>query len=149
MMSLSPAVFYLIIAVALIGTELLVLQFTVFWFLFFGIGALVSAIICWFIPELSWLSATTIFLVASVAVSLLLYPPLRKWQAKPGPIAGHDAIGQQTKVIAAIGANSEGKVLWSGADWPAQLAEGEAPFEEGDVAIIKKLTGIRLIVGRE
>jgi len=147
-MLVSPAVFFLIIAVVLIGAELLILQFSVFWFLFFGFGALVSAITCWFVPELSWVAATSIFLVASVLVSLLLYPPLKKWQAKPGPIAGHDAIGQQTKVISPIGPGSEGKVLWSGADWPAQLATGEEPFNEGDVAIIKELAGIRLIVGR-
>jgi len=147
-MSISPALFYLAIAVTLIGVELLVMQFSVFWFLFFGVGALVSAITCWFMPELTWFAATSIFLLVSVLVSFALYPPLRKWQAKPGPIAGHDAIGQRTKVLKAITQSGEGKVFWSGADWPAQLAEGEEPFNEGEVAIIKELAGIRLIVGR-
>jgi len=145
---MTPAMFYLVVAVALISTELLIMQFSVFWFLFFGIGALVTSLIAWLVPDISWFASTLLFLVASVGVSALIYPKLRKWQNKASPIAGNDAIGQNAEVIEAITQQKNGKVIWSGTDWPAQLAAGEAEFNVGDTAKILKLKGIRLIVGR-
>ncbi len=147
-MDISPAMFYLIMAVALIGAELLIMQFSVFWFLFFGIGALVASVVAWVVPDLSWFASTLIFLVSSLVITAVLYPMLKKWQNQPSPIAGHDAIGQTVDVIEAIGANSEGKVQWSGSDWPARLADGESEITEGETATIKHVEGIRLIVGR-
>lgn len=148
MPEISPAAFYLILAVILIGSELLILQLSVFWFLFFGIGALIVAMVSWFMP-LSWLASTGLFLGSSLLMALLLFPALRKWQAKPSPIAGNDAIGQQVQVIETISTDSNGKVLWSGSDWNAQLADSEQEIVAGETAIIVKLEGIRLFVGRK
>lgn len=148
MTEISPAAFYLGLAVILIGAELLIMQLSVFWFLFFGVGALIVAIVSWVVP-LSWFASTSLFLVASLLIALILYPMLRKWQNKPSPIAGNDAIGQQVSVIQTIDHKNNGKVQWSGSDWNAQLAEGEEEILAGDTAIIVKLEGIRLFVGRK
>lgn len=145
---MTPALFYLFVAVGLIGTELLIMQFSVFWFLFFGLGALVTSVVAWLAPELSWFLATLLFLIASLGVSAVLYPMLRKWQDKPSPIAGNDAIGQKVKVIEAISSQVRGKVLWSGSEWPAEVDNSEDSFAKGDSAVIRKLEGIRLIVGK-
>lgn len=145
---MSPALFYLFLALGLIGAELLILQFTVFWFFFFGVAALLTSIMCWILPELSWVAATATFLLASIVVSAGLYPMLKKWQNKPAPIAGNDAIGQSAKVVEEIQADRQGKVLWSGTEWPAQLADGQDSLQVGDKVVIRKLEGIRLIVGR-
>ena len=145
---MAPALFYLLLALGLIGTELLIMQLSVFWFLFIGLGALLASLAAWMIPEMSWTVATGVFIVSSVVVSVVLYPLLKKWQDQPAVIPGNDAIGQKVKVVEAISAEQEGKVTWSGTDWPAQLAEGEAAFELGESAIIRRLAGIRLIVGR-
>ncbi len=146
---ISPTAFYLGLAVALIGAELLIMQLSVFWFLFFGIGALIAASVSLLTP-LSWLASTSIFLVSSVLVAIALYPLLQKWQNKPAPIAGNDAIGQQVDVLEAVGPSSNGKVQWSGTDWPAQLADGEdGEIAQGEVAVITKLEGIRLIIARQ
>ncbi|MBL4673749.1 MAG: NfeD family protein [Arenicella sp.] len=147
MTDISPAVFYLSLAVVLIAAELLILQLSVFWFLFFGVGALITAVISWFIP-LTWLVSTSIFLVSSLAMALLLYPILRKWQAKPGPIAGNDAIGQRVVVLKTISRDKNGQVQWSGSTWNAELADGEKEIAVGEPAVIIKLEGIRLFVGR-
>ena len=82
-------------------------------------------------------------------ISALLYPFLKRWQNKPSEIAGNDAIGQSAKVLEAITADQEGKVSWSGTDWPAQLANGEEALAVGDTAVIRQLAGIRLIVGNK
>ena len=145
---MDPALFYLLLALGLIGTELLIMQLSVFWFLFIGLGALVASLAAWLIPEMSWAVATGIFVVSSVLVSAALYPLLKKWQDKPAIIPGNDAIGQKVKIIEPISADQPGRVLWSGTDWLAQLAEGEAAFELGESAVIRKLEGIRLFVGR-
>jgi len=75
-MELSPAMFYLIVAVALISAELLIMQFSVFWFLFFGVGALVASVAAWIFPQLTWVASTVIFLLASAGIALALYPML-------------------------------------------------------------------------
>jgi len=145
---MTPDLLFLLIAVALIGTELLIMQFSVFWFLFFGLGALVASLVSWALPELSWFTVSAIFLIASIGISMVLYPALKKWQNKPAPIAGNDAIGQRVEVVDAISAEKSGKVSWSGSEWPAQLADNESALNVGDMAVIRELEGIRLIVGR-
>ncbi|MBX2849493.1 MAG: NfeD family protein, partial [Acidiferrobacterales bacterium] len=140
--------FYLLVAVGLISTELLIVQFSVFWFLFFGLGALVTSLVAWIAPEISWFVSTLIFVASSLGVSAVLYPILRKWQNTPSPIAGNDAIGQRVEVIEAITTSKNGKVLWSGSEWPAEIEGEQEAFEKGDKAVIRRLEGIRLIVGK-
>ncbi|MEM7357893.1 MAG: NfeD family protein [Pseudomonadota bacterium] len=144
---MSPALFYLVIAVVLIGTELLIMQLSVFWFLFIGLGALVASFAAWMFPDLGWVVSTGIFLVASIVISGGLYPWLKKWQSQPAPIAGNDAIGQTAEVIEAISKERPGKVMWSGADWSAYSSD-EQGFSIGDKVIIRELNGIRLTVSR-
>lgn len=144
---MSPALFYLTVALVLIGAELLVMQFSLFWFFFFGVGAMVASLLSWAMPELSWAVVTLVFLLSSVVVSAGLYGPLRRWQNKPSVIAGNDAIGQSATVIKKISSDKPGKVSWSGTDWPAEVAEGDS-FAVGDVVTIDQLEGIRLIVRR-
>jgi len=145
---MTPGILFLIIGVALISAELLIMQFSVFWFMFFGVGALLTAVVAWFFPEISWFASTALFLVTSLGVAAGILPLLKKWQDQPSPIAGNDAIGQRAKVIEAISNERLGKVTWSGTEWPAQISEGEANFAIGDTVTIQKLEGIRLIVGR-
>lgn len=145
---MSPALFYLLLAVGLISTELLIMQFSVFWFLFFGLGALAASLAAWLVPELSWFASTLIFVIGSLGVAAALYPMLKKWQQAPSPIAGNDAIGQKVEVVEAISPEKNGKVTWSGTEWPAQANSAEDSFSKGESAFIRKLEGIRLIVGR-
>lgn len=149
MLDSSPFIFYLVLGVALLAAELLIFQLSVFWLLFIGIGALVASLVAWFIPEASWFLTTTVFVVASIFISVLLYKPLKKWQNKPGVIAGNDAIGQSVKVVAAIHSENDGKVSWSGVDWLAELAEGSPSLEAGDTALIDSVKGIKLRVKKK
>lgn len=145
---MTPALIFLLVAFGLIATELLIMQFSVFWFLFFGIGALLTSLICWFAPNIGLSAALGIFVAASLLTAAVMYRPLKRWQNKPSALAGNDAIGQQAMVVKAIANGGTGKVVWSGSEWPAQAAVGEADFAVGDTAIIRELKGIRLVVGR-
>ena len=144
MLTTSPLFVYLIIAVILIAVELVVFQFSFFWTFFIGLGALVATLVAYFFPSASWLTITSVFVVASFAISLLLYKPLKNWQNKPGRIAGNNAIGQKVDVIEPVTADKPGKVLWSGTDWKAELAPGSEEIHEGDQAVITGMEGIRL-----
>nr|CAA6819657.1 MAG: Unknown protein [uncultured Thiotrichaceae bacterium] len=147
-MSMTPAVFFLLLAVAFIATELLIMQFSIFWFFIIGLGALDAALVAWLFPSLSWTSVTGLFVVFSVLSAVLLLPMLKRWQAKPSELAGHDAIGQEVEVLEVVSSLSKGKVLWSGTEWIARTENGEADFQAGDMATIRKVEGITLFVGR-
>lgn len=146
---MSTALLFLIVALVLIAVELFIMQFSVFWFLFFGIGALIASLVGFIFPDLSVAMVTGVFAVASLVAGLALFAPLRRWQNQPSPIAGHDAIGQTAEVIETITESRSGKVQWSGSEWPAQLFDGETgEFAVGENVVIRKLEGIRLYVAR-
>lgn len=147
-MNLSPAVFFLLLAVGFIATELLVMQFSIFWFLIVGLGALATSLVAWLLPELSWTMVTGLFVVLSMLSAVLLLPVLKRWQKQPSVMAGHDAIGQQVEVVKAVSVDRAGQVMWSGSAWPARTVAGETDFQVGDRATIREVEGITLIVGR-
>ena len=145
---MTPALLYLTIAITLIIIELLIMQLSSLWFLLFGFGALITSAICWLFPELSLISATVCFGLTTVLVFFFCYPLLKKWQNKPSPLSGNDAIGQTVIVVTDITESVPGKVTWSGSEWSAELVKGEAALNAGERAKIVKLEGIRLIVAR-
>lgn len=147
MSAMNPFTFYLILTVALIGTELLIFQVSIFWFLFVGLGALVATLVAWLIPDASWLLTTAVFVVSSGMISVSLFKPLKNLQSKKSTMAGNDAVGQTVMVKSAIEPGKSGKVVWSGTDWKASLAAGEtASLQDGDEAVIVALEGIRMTV---
>jgi len=146
-MNLSPFWLFLIAGVALVAIELIVFQFSTFWLLFIGLGALVAAAYAWILGDVSYTSAVAVFLISSVAITALLYAPIRRWQTKPSSMAGNDAVGQSVEVVEVIERGKGGSVVWSGSDWQAELAEGESgPLLVGETATVAAVKGIRLIV---
>lgn len=144
---MTPFTLFFALAVLLLAVELLVLQFSVFWVAFFGLGALVAAIAVHFFPGLDWGGTTAVFVSASVVICLTLFRPLRKWQSSPGAAAGNDAIGQKVSVLKNVALGAAGLVQWSGTDWRAELAEGESEaIAEGAQAEIVALSGITLYI---
>lgn len=144
---LNPFWLFLISGVVLIAIELLVFQFSAFWLFFIGLGALVAAAYAWMFGDVSYIAATAVFLIASVAFTALLYAPIRRWQNKPSAMADNNAVGQHVTVEETISPTTKGTVNWSGTDWQAQLAPGEtATLEAGDEAVVVSISGIRLFV---
>ncbi len=146
-MSLSPFWLFLIVGVGLVSIELVVFQFTTFWLLFIGLGALVAAGYAWLVDTASYTSTTAVFVVASIAITAVLFAPIRRWQIKPSAMPDHDAIGQRVEVDEPISAAQAGVVTWSGTDWQAELAAGETgTIAVGDNAEVVAVSGIRLLV---
>ncbi len=145
---MTPAIFFLLIALVFIATELLVMQFSVFWFFIVGLGALATSLVAWLLPGLSWTMVTGLFVVMSAVSAGVLLPMLKRWQAEPAVLAGHDAIGQRAEVLKTVSSAGNGRVMWSGSEWPARTMSGETDFQVGETVIIREVEGITLIVGR-
>lgn len=144
---MTPFTFFFALAVLLLAVELLVLQFSVFWVAFFGLGALVASVAVHFYPGLDWGGTTAVFVAASALICVGLFKPLQKWQSGPAAAAGNDAIGQKVSVLKSVALGSAGQVKWSGTDWRAELAEGESEeIREGSTAEIVALSGITLFI---
>lgn len=144
---MTPFSLFFAVAVLFLAVELLVLQFSVFWVAFFGLGALVAAVAVHFFPGLDWGGTTAVFVAASAVICLILFKPLQKWQSGPAAAAGNDAIGQKVSVLKTVALGSAGQVQWSGTDWRAELAEGESDeIQEGASAEIVALSGITLFI---
>lgn len=142
----DPVNFFIVLGIALIVFELAVMQLTTFWFLYVGLGALITALILWVIPSASWVVGIAQFVIATAFVTMIINRPLRRWQNKPGPIAGNDAVGQTVDVIETISAGHPGKVRWSGTDWDAELEEGADTIEADTKATIVAMHDITLTV---
>lgn len=144
---MTPFTLFFALGLLLIAIELLVLQFSVFWVAFFGLGALIAAGVAYFSPGMGWAAITLVFVLASAIICILLFKPLRKWQSGPAASAGNDAIGQRVEVLKSVAPGSAGQVQWSGTDWRAELAEGEVEeIRQGSPAEIVALSGITLYI---
>ena len=146
MAEIGPFLFFLILGASLISAELLIFSFSVFWFLFIGVGAIIAALVAWWVPGAGWALSSTVFVVASVITSVSLYAPLKRWQSQPSAMPGNDAYGKVVEVTEAITSDSAGKVDWSGASWAAKLHPESEALESGDKARIMEITGIVLMV---
>jgi len=143
----TPFLFFLTAALILIVLEVAVFQFTIFWSIFIGLGALIAALAAMVFPEASWLASTAIFVTSSILICVAFYRPLKNWQKKPSKQPGHDAIGQMVTVTEDIRRNSPGKVQWSGTDWSAYLSKKDKiDLSKDDTAYIESMEGIRLTV---
>ncbi|MDX1451936.1 MAG: NfeD family protein [Oleiphilaceae bacterium] len=146
-MEISPVLFFCLAGLVLIGIELVVFQLSVVWLLFIGSGALLASGLGWLLDWNDWTTLTAAFVIASVVITALLYRPLKRWQDKPGPIAGNDAIGQQVRLKTEITPGGEGKVMWSGSEWTAVL-NSNAPraLAAGESGYIEAVSGIKLFI---
>ena len=141
---MTPFLFFLTAAIILIVLEVAIFQFSIFWSLFIGLGALIAALAAMVVSDISWLASTAIFVFSSVLICILFYRPLQNWQNKPSQQPGHDAVGQRVTVTEDISGDSPGKVQWSGPDWSAYLSDKEKmDFAKGDIAYIEAMEGIR------
>ncbi len=146
---MNPFWLFLVIGVVLLAVEMLVFQFTTFWLFFIGVGALIAAAFAWIAGDASYLMTTLVFVVASAAVTAVLYSPLRRWQREPSAISGNNAVGQKVVVKSTVSTQKGGLVNWSGSDWQAELADDQhGEIAAGENARVVAVEGIRLVVAR-
>ena len=133
---------WIAVMVVLAVFEGLTTQLVSVWFV---IGALVAAIVSFFVPNIA--IQFVLFVGVSLIMLLITKPFVRKIkQTKVEPTNADRNIGKTAVVIQQIN-NSEatGQVKLAGNTWTARTADGEI-VEEGQKVVVKEISGVKLIV---
>lgn len=124
---------WLIVGIILLLSEFLIPGFTIF---FFGVGALITSLLMFFIPPLQdiiWLQ----FIIFSLT-SILSLITLRKYfnTSLKGEIfkEREDYLGKECKVVEALSEEKQGRIKYQGTTWNAISLVGK--FKKGQTAII-------------
>jgi membrane protein implicated in regulation of membrane protease activity len=139
--------YWLVFGMLLMIAELFIPSFTIFWF---GLGALIVALILWLLPELSLSWQLFIWAIASIVFTLLwftFFKPLMTDRTKAG-ISREAVIGESGRVIRVPQESRRGVVRFA----TPLLGDDEWPFiceqtvASGDRVFVKDFSGNTLIV---
>ena len=131
---------------ALIGLEILTLGgLGNFYFLFFGIAALVVGVLVWLgLTEPVWLQ-WVLFAVSGIATLLVLQKPLRKKmpaRTKQADLVD-SMVGQVATLMEDIPAQAAGKAELHGSTWTVRNA-GDTPLVKGQRSQVIRVDGLTL-----
>ena len=141
---LSPAFWWTIIGIALMISEFAVPGLILF---FFGLGALVTALLCWIFPlSLTW--QLGIFVLASLISLFGLRRLLKPVFTGRATAVTKDALSEglvdaEGTVTEAIAPGAPGKVLLNGTGWKA---ESDESINAGQAVIVVGQKSLTLIV---
>jgi len=140
----TAAVVWLIVALVLIGLEVVTLTFVAFYPALGALAAGVAALLGTGVGI-----QVVVFAVVSVATLLLTRKPLRRMMRNT-PLVGSNAdtvIGKRAVVIVAIdeGPGQRGQVRVGTEHWSAR-AEDERPIAEGATVEVSRIDGVALVV---
>lgn len=140
-MELSNAEIWAIFGVIMVAIEIFSISF---FFIFIGIGALVTSFFAWIGLIDGIVGQLIVFSLVTVASLFIFRKKLVESFSKKGG-SYNEFEGEKAKVISPILPNDEGKVFFRGADWIAYAEDGVEIPMDSHVAI-KKADGIRLLV---
>jgi membrane protein implicated in regulation of membrane protease activity len=143
-MELSHIEIWVILGVALLVIEIFSVSFFA---IFFGVGALVTALITYFGLTTEVVPQIITFLAVSIGALLVFRKQILESFSKKGEQYS-ELLNEKAKVSVAIPAKGEGKVFYRGADWIAG-ALSESAIDKGATVLIRKVDGIRLMVEEE
>jgi inner membrane protein len=139
--------FWFLIGVLFLIVEVLSVSF---YFLFLGIGALLTALaIKLGFADALWIQFT-IFAITSIGSTLAFRSlAVQMFGSKGGTEAYQgDFVGERAVVTKTIGSgDQQGKVSYRGTEWAAASVEPDTVLEVGTEVIIKSLKGMVLVVG--
>lgn len=142
-MDLSLTHIWIIVAALTLIIELVSVSLL---FIFFTIGAVVTAILTSLGLTESFNMQLLSFSIVSVLSLLVARQPLKAWlKRNKGGTEYSEYLGDQATVINDIPAQGEGRVFYRGTEWIA-LSASSTLIEKGKSVIIKELDGIKLIV---
>ncbi|MBP7342047.1 MAG: NfeD family protein [Smithellaceae bacterium] len=137
----SPYLIWTVVGLLLLITELTTLNFIL---CFFGLGALIVALLTWLGLTASLSSQLLVFTLSSLFLLFVLRRTARKL------FAGHadappDYAGQKVTVVKTIPAGGEGTIAYRGSEWIA-FSDAPGSIPEGAAVIIETIEGIRVKV---
>ena len=139
--NMEPMTMWVVLGVGLLILEIFT---TSFYSIFFGIGALVTALLVYLGVADDLTSQTVIFALSSM-VSLLFFRKRILELFTKNNKEFKEIVDEFAKVSVEIPEEGEGKVFYRGSDWIAYQKEGKSIALHSKV-LIKKIDGIKLIV---
>lgn len=140
-----------ILGLVLLGLEMLTLGgLGNFYFLFFGIGAILVSILTWFGvsegPGLQWV----LFAVSGVAALFLLRVPIQRFMgvAQGSPDSVDSLVGQFATVLSDVAVQGIGKAELHGSTWTARNA-GQTSLSQGQRSQVVRVEGLTLWIQAE
>jgi inner membrane protein len=141
-MELFDPGFWLVLGMLFLAIEI----FTTGFFAFFvGLGAILTALLCYVGLIDNNTHEVLIFALSSFA-SLLLFRKQLMGAFKKGDADYQEFKGETAKVIETIWPGQEGKVIFRGTEWIAYADSREASLEKNSTVRIIKTDGIKLVV---
>lgn len=138
---MSIAAYWFILGLFFLFMELVVPGFVIF---FFGIGAIITSLIAWLIPECSLVAQGICFSICSILSLVAGRLWLLRKKKRPEPEADTDGIlGAVVEVVSAIEPPRTGRVLLHGAEWSAKA---DAPIVKGKMVTVTARENITLTV---
>ncbi|APT72688.1 hypothetical protein BG95_07415 [Thermosipho sp. 1063] len=139
---MNPVVFWIVLGLILMVMEILIPTFFIFWF---GVGALVSSLVAYFIGNTIW--ELVVFIVVSGILVVFTRPLVDKITGEQTrKINIDDIIGKKALVLEDIDNKSgKGIIKVNGDTWRAFSKEDEI-IEKGKYVKILKVEGAHLVV---
>lgn len=136
---------WLLLTAALLLIEALTAGLTTIWFA----GGAVAALICTFLGAPVWLQ-TGVFAAVSLLLLLVTRPLAKKYMRKGSGATSLDRmIGQEVLVTEKIdNIRGTGEVQLDGQFWMARSVDNDQTIEKGEIAMIRAIQGVKLIVGK-
>lgn len=139
---MSIAAYWFILGLVFLFMELAIPGFVIF---FFGLGAIVTAVMTWLLPESSLVAQGLCFSLSSILTLIVgrfwiipkFKPPVAKTEDTDG------IIGAVVEVVSAIEPPRAGRVLLHGSEWSAVA---EAPVAKGSTVTVTARNNITLTV---
>jgi membrane protein implicated in regulation of membrane protease activity len=138
---LSYSSLWAILGIILIAAELMTMAFVL---VFFGLGALLTALLTWVGVTHDFTSQLVVFSISSFAM-LLMFRTFAKKQFFRKSEISQEFIGQKVKVTKAISADRDGAVSYRGSEWIA-FSDSKEVIPAGAMAEIIGTEGIRVKV---
>ncbi len=137
---------WLLLTAALLAIEALTAGLTTIWFA----GGAVAALILAFLGAPVWLQ-TGVFAAVSLILLLVTRPLVLKYMKKGRGATSLDRmIGQEVLVTEKIdNLRGTGEVQVGGQYWTARSVDNDQIIEEGEIAMIRSIQGVKLIVGKK
>ncbi len=146
---LNPALYWLTIGVILFVLELVLPGFVL---VFFAVGAMVAALVAWFLPVTSVALQLGIFIAASLGALFSLRGVIqRRFFAPAVTKEGEDGdvllvvAGGRGIVCNSIFPPAEGRIKYAGSTWRASADE---KIEEGEIITVVRQNGLVIHVER-
>lgn len=143
---MNPAVIVWLIAIIFfLGVELSTVTLTSIWF---AAGALAAMLVAMFDGNI--IVQIIAFLIVAFGLLYATKPWSKKFiDTKKESTNADRAIGELVRVIERISnLDQTGRVMYNGLDWTARTEDDKIVIEQGELARVVRITGVKLIVER-